>query len=1327
MTRMTVIETFNSARALTLIREDWLMDLSQLEKEYKWFDAAKSYEQELRSEPRSDSRLADSWQRIGFCYDLSSRQAKSQEEFKERRRLAITAYEQAADLFSKDGPKNKGKSAECLAIAEYLRSWIASDSTEKRKTLDKARSLVATVLQECKSDQNGLRYGQIANLMSKILFERSFIGVSGREMSEIAREALNLANEAAFALSSPENKDELAMTYALASLHAFYMALINEQEEESKAVTGKSISYAERGIAISRETNNPYSRAMSLWAGTLSNLYYTENVDAALRYAREMLEQASLADDNYFRGLANYLIAHVIDQQIISEANPDKRRKAFEEIIKYAENGVRCLELVFQDVFLADTYLFPAQTYSSLASDYAINSSEKLAYTKKAIDFGKRGLYHAVHSDAPDALICAFNGLSKAYYSRSNFEPRKDERPELLRESLGYRREFLRVVKTVFPSNFWVSGVGLVYAAQIQTDLSRLEKDEKNRVNVFKNALADMKEGVSNCKNWTVYRPTPSFIASVAGYEDTYGGMLDENYSLTSERQNLLNANAIYIDAAEDFKKVDAPSRVAESYWKIAKNLDVFNDYDQAAKNFENAFAAYKATAQKIDEFGEFFLGYALYMKAWSEIEIAKRAHIEEKYDLAMQQYEKTSELLRQSKSWMYLSSNFYAWSLLEQAEGLSRKENSKEAVEAFEKAIKFFQESRRILVIKLESIDRNDEKGVVMRLVDVSGSREEYSRGRIAIEEARILDKKGDHLASSDKYGKAAEIFEKISLVDSEQTGQDAKPLAYLCRAWQKMKTAEARASPIMYEEAADIFKLASEAASKESTSLMALGHSSFCKALEAGTEFELTRTMAMYEKAARHMEAAANYYLKAGFESTSDYAKATQRLFDTYVFMESAKKERIPEKQAGYYSMAEKVLHNAGEYFEKAGYQDKNEQVQRLLKKVQEEKELALSLSEIFHAPAITSSTTSFSALNPRAETAVGLERFEHADIQTNLVQCETETKIGSTVTLEIQLVNVGKEAVSLIRIENLVPAGFQLVGKPDYCQFEDSQLTMRGKRLEPLKPDSIKISLKVFKKGTFEVKPCIVCLDWVGRQVVSSPEPVAFNVTGAVLPGRITTGYADLDNLLFGGIPENYAIIMASPSSDEKQQLIRKFLEAGMRNGQTTYYLTEDAGNVADLAEEFQSSFSIFLCNPRADVMIENLPNVFKIKGVESLTDIEIALVKSFRTLSAAQNSSRRICITLLSDVLLQHHAVTTRKWLSSLLPDLKSKRFTTLAVINPEMHSQEEVQAILGMFEGEIRITEKETDKGLEKFLRIRKLYNQRYLENEITLTREKLGS
>ena len=68
-------------------------------------------------------------------------------------------------------------------------------------------------------------------------------------------------------------------------------------------------------------------------------------------------------------------------------------------------------------------------------------------------------------------------------------------------------------------------------------------------------------------------------------------------------------------------------------------------------------------------------------------------------------------------------------------------------------------------------------------------------------------------------------------------------------------------------------------------------------------------------------------------------------------------------------------------------------------------------------------------------------------------------------------------------------------------------------------------------------------------------------------------------------------------------------------------------------------------------------------------------------------------------------------------------LKSEDFTTLAVVDPKMHPSEELYAILGLFEGEINIYEKETEKGSEKFLKIKKMANQRYLKDELLLKGE----
>jgi KaiC/GvpD/RAD55 family RecA-like ATPase len=220
-------------------------------------------------------------------------------------------------------------------------------------------------------------------------------------------------------------------------------------------------------------------------------------------------------------------------------------------------------------------------------------------------------------------------------------------------------------------------------------------------------------------------------------------------------------------------------------------------------------------------------------------------------------------------------------------------------------------------------------------------------------------------------------------------------------------------------------------------------------------------------------------------------------------------------------------------------------------------------------------------------------------------------------------------------------------------------------------------------------------------------------------------VSTGCTDLDKLLCGGIPQNYAVVVTSPSCDERDMLVKSFLEIGVKNGEATFFVTIDPSAGKLLAEESQSNFYLFVCNPEADAIIRSLPNVFTLKGVENLTDISIALTSVIRQLNPSLKGPRRICLGLISDVLLQHHAVETRRWLTALLTKLKSAGFTTLAVVDPRMHPSEELYAILGLFDGEINLFEKETEKGSQKFLKIKKMSNHKYLENDLRLKKEEL--
>ncbi|MGD0645203.1 MAG: AAA family ATPase [Candidatus Bathyarchaeia archaeon] len=356
---------------------------------------------------------------------------------------------------------------------------------------------------------------------------------------------------------------------------------------------------------------------------------------------------------------------------------------------------------------------------------------------------------------------------------------------------------------------------------------------------------------------------------------------------------------------------------------------------------------------------------------------------------------------------------------------------------------------------------------------------------------------------------------------------------------------------------------------------------------------------------------------------------------------------------------------------------------------------------------------------------------KRFSHVDVHASLMTF-THPEVNQTFEMRLDLINVSTLPGSIVKVENLLIPGLKIVDFPADCVLKDGLFEFKESRIGPFEVKTLKLTLQATKPGVFNLNPNATYVNDLGETKTCKLNPVVATVkpaqpSGHIVEGRISSGFDELDDLLQGGIPENYMVILASPSCDERELLIKRFLEAGAEAGETTFFLTAKTENAKDLAEKHQSNFSLFICNPQAEAMEGDLPNIYKLKGVDSLTDIDIALTKYFRALDPAKRGPKRACIEILSDVLLQHHAIATRKWLSGLLPNLKSKGFTTLAIIDPNMHPPEETQAAIGLFDGEIRIYEKETTKGSEKILKIRKLYNQKYLENELTLTKEKFGS
>jgi len=217
-------------------------------------------------------------------------------------------------------------------------------------------------------------------------------------------------------------------------------------------------------------------------------------------------------------------------------------------------------------------------------------------------------------------------------------------------------------------------------------------------------------------------------------------------------------------------------------------------------------------------------------------------------------------------------------------------------------------------------------------------------------------------------------------------------------------------------------------------------------------------------------------------------------------------------------------------------------------------------------------------------------------------------------------------------------------------------------------------------------------------------------------------ISTGYNELDSVLAGGLPAGYAILVVSPPCDERDLLLTKIIKSNLSIGSTVFFLSRDLSRTQDFANRYKTGFYVF--TPQADKITTDSGNVFKIANVQNLNDVNITFRTAMETLPKA-TSNKIIIIDLLSEILLEHKSLTTRKWLDDFIGKRKSEGFTVLAILNPLISGKQESQTIIDLFDGIIEIYEKELRERARRFLIVKKMYGKKYIESELMLDKDKL--
>jgi len=856
------------------------------EKKHDWVRAVEFYEQALDVVGKQDLlRKGEVQKRIGYCFCRGAFQAETQEEFKNRMLEAVEAYEKAAEEHENVDP---AKALYCQAMALYAKSWVHVEASQKKNALDECGRLLREAMKAFEAAEDHLNYGKTCNALQLCLWDKRLLEWDWADVKAGLEEAILHGHNAVSTFSKVGDEGELAWAYILAGLNSFAARFLGEERMEELGQT--ALSYAERALEISKKLGDGYLIAWSNWLAAATQYGVTGNLELSLRYCEEGLQQAKEIKDSFLIGWILWGLAFVTSWTMNTEEDPDKIREGYEKVIRYAEDGRHHLLLVSRHDWLADLYSWYIESYYFLALNVETDPEAKRNLLERAIEIGRKGLEYAQQSEVPD-IKSVHHSLSKALYSLSKMETQVTEKKRLLEQAAVNREKAININEQASsPFDYWNRGVFQNYAALIKAELATIEVDKEEKKSLLEEAVSHMERCIELCTKWTTAYPHAPLFAVLGWYFDWFGGILNQLYSLTGEEETLRKAIKVYEATSETYRKAELPCCVAEAQWRVARLSDRLGEHTKSERNFRLASENYKLAAEKIPQLKEFYMDHALYMQAWSEIEKAKHHHAKRHYGQAREYYEKAAGLHRSTEHWNYLSSNYLAWAKLEEAEDLSRREQGEEATAAFKEAADMFCNAKNAIKTKLKDIQDRNEKEMASDLIKASDLRHGYCQGRITLEEAKILDRQGDHMESSRKYAAASKTLEEIGRAGSKQTRKELQPIALLCQAWQKMMMAEAKASSTMYGEAAELFERAKEHTVDQPTSLLALANSSFCKALQAGTEFESTGETTAYLTAKKQVEAASKYYLKAGFKDASEYARATFRLFDAYMYMNKA-----------------------------------------------------------------------------------------------------------------------------------------------------------------------------------------------------------------------------------------------------------------------------------------------------------------------------------------------------------------------------------------------------------------------------------------------------
>jgi len=941
-------------------QEELLEKAKGEENAYNWREAAKLYENVVKyfSDKKMVNKTAEAYKKLGDVYNYIAETAITREEFIGQTKNAINAYNEAANLFSQ--MKNKAKELECIACASCNKGLMGSSVIEVREAFHDASRLFIESSDFFSKDNN---QEGMASALSKATVSLYYLIFSIQEKSEIDKiyqKGIDIANKA-YRISREIGNIRFLSDTLFAETMLNVAAIFFKNFKQNKVIQEnfrKSFSRSEEDLKLIIDSDDPRAIA-TIYAGVgswyclyASHLIESEDEqriwnDKGLNLLEISLIYSRKANYNYMMIICLYSLPwwayfgrkyKYVQKRIFNDVN-----KCLE--LSKVYSGVHNMARLFAD-------LVPIFYYTNMAQRSFFKTEQRKSFAKQGIMYAEDLLKN--FSSCP-LSGWIYNMLTYSYSQLTTLSSSKDEQQQLAEKMYHYSQKAKEIAEKI--EGGVVGGTCYSSLYKANKTLADLTEDKESKIQMML-AAAD-----ANKKYLEL--TTESRVGILWG-QVRQGLLYEEIGIISKDPKPLIQAKDYFLNVNRESIEYGFLSYVASTHEYLARIEDRLGNHNISADHYQKAKEAYSESIERIE--------YKLlrdrtkekieYASAWNLIEMAKTYHKREDHLKAKDCYEKASEILESISKYRYEAPYYASWAILEEAEHLSKQEYQERVIEKYEMSQNSFENAIKNLEQTSKKVKEKHENDRIEKLKKVAKLRIDYCSARINIENARILGRQGNHIEAAEQFAIAASQFKTVcATFKIERERKELEAIYFLCRAWENMELAENNEDSERFADAAKLFINASKLFEDTKLKLLSSGNSTFCQALEYGCKFdesiEIQIKTELYKKVKTLLRKAASTYVKCGFKSQADWALATSTYFDAAWHLIKADEELKLNEREKLLGIGSRYLKAAAELFGKAGFREKEKEIQNRLTMLEKEEKILVSALNTIERPSISKST--------------------------------------------------------------------------------------------------------------------------------------------------------------------------------------------------------------------------------------------------------------------------------------------------------------------------------------------------------------------------------